>query len=121
MSIQSILVNTARAFVQAARIAFLLFWWFGDEASSAYIDASKSTEEENQVKGSRFTASGRKSSGVACKVCGSTNEAGEGGILPLWRVALALFRQRMSSMSQVSVRSRSQELIYETLLVSGVN
>ena len=42
MSIESILIDGARAFVQAARITFLLFWWLGIGVV-AYIDASKST------------------------------------------------------------------------------
>ena len=76
MSIESILVDAARAFVQAARIAFLLLWWLGIGVVSVYRRI-KEHREENQVKGSQFTASGRKSSSVACKTCGSTNEAGE--------------------------------------------
>lgn len=76
MSIEFILTEAARALGQATRIAFMLFWWLG----IGVVNLSRHVQqriEENQVRGSHFTANGHKSSGVTCKVCGALNETGQ--------------------------------------------
>ena len=76
MWIEFILAEPAKTLVQAVRITFLLCWWLGIGVVSLYRRVTERMEEK-QVKGSQFTASGYKSSGVVCKVCGASNEAAE--------------------------------------------
>ena len=76
MYIEFILTEAARTLGQALRITFLLFWWLGLGVVNLYRRVTDHIEE-NQVKGSQFTANGRKAAGVACRACGAANEAGE--------------------------------------------